>query len=125
MLVMIQQTIPVLRASSSEQAERFYCEQLGFQKRFAYRIDDTQPDPCYMGLWKDDAWIHVSSFPGDGQFGSAVYITVENVDDVHAELQRNGVKVDLEPTDQSWGNRETYVEDPDGNSVRFVQESAS
>ena len=25
------------------------------------------------------------------------------------------------PTDQSWGTREFYVDDPDGNTLRFVQ----
>jgi hypothetical protein len=31
------------------------------------------------------------------------------------------VPVDAGPTDQTWGSREMYVKDEDGNSVRFVQ----
>jgi hypothetical protein len=30
------------------------------------------------------------------------------------------VRLALEPTDQTWGNREMYVQDPDGNTLRFL-----
>ena len=120
---MIQNAIPVIRVSSSRSAERFYCDQLGFEKRFAYRIDDSLEDPCYLGLMINNTWLHVSSFPGDGVFGAAVYLIVDDVDAVHAKLVERGVAIDLEPTDQTWGNRETYVKDPDGNTLRFVQET--
>lgn len=62
----------------------------------------------------------VSSFSGDGVAGGVVFIEVEDVDALHEELKAKGVVIDLEPTDQSWGNREMYVNDPDGNSIRFV-----
>ena len=38
------------------------------------------------------------------------------------DMRRKGVPIDLRPTDQTWGNREMYVKDPDGNSIRFVRE---
>jgi uncharacterized glyoxalase superfamily protein PhnB len=50
---------------------------------------------------------------------------VEDVDALHAELVAKGVPIDLEPTDQTWGNREMYVKDPDGNSIRFVHEGGA
>ena len=52
--------------------------------------------------------------------GGAVFLVVAVVDALHAELKAQGVAIDFEPTDQSWGNREIYVADPDGNSIRFV-----
>ena len=119
---MLRLAIPVLNVASSEAAEKFYCGQLGFQRQFAYRIDESNADPCYMGFKRDEAWIHVSSFSGDGVAGTAVYLVVDDVDQVYATMVKNGYHADLEPTDQSWGNREMYVEDPDGNSIRFVQE---
>jgi len=94
---------------------------LGFSQRFAYRFDDAQSDPCYMGLTRDDVTIHISSFSGDGASGGAVFLVVDDVDALHMELKAKGVTIDLEPTDQSWGNREMYVVDPDGNSIRFVR----
>jgi hypothetical protein len=35
----------VLHVSSSAAAEEFYCTRLGFRVRFAYRPDETVPDP--------------------------------------------------------------------------------
>lgn len=118
---MLKRAIPVLRVSSSAVAEAFYCGLLGFARRFAYRLDPARADPCYMGLVRDGAVIHLSSFSGDGVVGGVVFLTVEDVDALHAELVANGVAIHLPPTDQTWGNREMYVKDPDGNSLRFIQ----
>lgn len=112
--------IPVFHASGSVVAEKFYCDSLGFHKEFAYRVDNTRPDPCYMGLTRDGVELHVSSFSGDGVAGGVVFLLVEDVDALHVELVAKGVPIALAPTDQSWGNREMYVKDLDGNSIRFV-----
>ncbi|MCL5994442.1 MAG: VOC family protein [Chloroflexi bacterium] len=119
---MFKLAIPVLHVSNSTAAEAFYCNRLGFHRQFAYRVDETRPDPCYMGLTRDGAWLHVSSFSGDAVAGGVVYLLVDDVDALHAELVAKQVAIDLAPTDQSWGNREMYVKDPDGNSIRFVRE---
>ncbi len=120
---MFKLAIPVLHVASAKAAEEFYCQKLGFQRQFAYRIDDAKPDPCYMGFCRDNAWIHVSSFSGDAVAGGVVYLTVDDVDKLHASLVEKGLAIDLEPMDQTWGNRETYIKDPDGNSIRFIQEN--
>jgi catechol 2,3-dioxygenase-like lactoylglutathione lyase family enzyme len=112
--------IPVLHVSSAAAAEEFYCGRLGFCRDFAYRLDDARADPCYMGLTRDGVELHVSSFSGDAVAGGAVFLLVEDVDALHAELVAKGVAIRLPPTDQSWGNREMYVNDLDGNSIRFV-----
>lgn len=120
---MLRSAIPVLKVSSSKDAERFYEDKLGFTKQFEYRPDETRTDPCYMGLTRDNAYIHLSSFPGDSVAGCAVYVITDDVDTVYAEFTSRGVNVGLEPTDQSWSNREMYIDNPDGNSIRFVQEA--
>ena len=76
-----------------------------------------------MGLRRDDAWLHVSSFSGDGISGGVVYLLVDDVNKLHDEFLQKSVKIDLKPTDQTWGNREMYLKDPDGNSIRFVSET--
>jgi catechol 2,3-dioxygenase-like lactoylglutathione lyase family enzyme len=116
---MFKYAIPVLHVTSSAAAEEFYCKRLGFTQSFAYRPFGGA-DPCYMGLTRDDVELHLSSFSGDGVAGGVVFVGVENVDELHKELKANGVVIDLEPTDQSWGNREMYVHDADRNSIRFV-----
>jgi uncharacterized glyoxalase superfamily protein PhnB len=67
-------------------------------------------------------WLHLSSFPGDGVCGGVVFLAVDDVDVLHAELVAKGVTIDVAPVDQTWGSREMYVKDADGNCVRFIQE---
>ena len=100
----------------------FYCRKLGFREEFAYRVDERLPDPCYLGLVRDGVRLHVSSFSGDGVSGGVVFLLVADVDVLHGELVAKGLTIDLPPTDQTWGNREMYVKDPDGNSIRFVNQ---
>jgi catechol 2,3-dioxygenase-like lactoylglutathione lyase family enzyme len=119
-----RQAIPVLHVRSSKAAEAFYCGQLGFTQSFAYRPHAPRPDPCYMGLARDGAELHVSSFSGDAVPGGVVFLRVDDVDALHAELRARGVRIALEPTAQSWGNREMYVDDPDANHLRFVVEES-
>lgn len=117
-----QRAVPVLHVSRSEEARAFYCDGLGFAETFAYRPDRSRADPCYLGLVRDGAEIHVSSFSGDAVAGGVVYLVVEDVDRLHEELVRKGIPIALAPVDQTWGNREMYVRDPDGNSIRFTRE---
>ena len=117
---MFQTAIPVLHVTNSQEAEDFYCRLLGFQKEFDYLLDENKSDPCYLGVRREKAWIHLSSFSGDAVAGGVVFILVDNVDLLHRELVNKGVAINLPPTDQTWGNREMYIKDPDGNSIRFV-----
>jgi catechol 2,3-dioxygenase-like lactoylglutathione lyase family enzyme len=119
---MLKQAVPVLHVSSSAAAEEFYGDGLGFRTQWAYRVDETLPDPCYMGVMRDGVTLHVSSFSGDGVGRGVVFLLVDDVDALHAEFVARGVPIDLAPTDQAWGNREMYVRDPDGNSIRFARE---
>ncbi len=98
---MFKLAIPVMHVHSSIAAEAFYCRRLGFRREFAYRVDESKPDPCYMGL-------------------VPVRFEVDDVDALHAELVEKGVRIDTGPVDQTWGTREMYVKDADGNSIRFI-----
>ena len=118
---MIKVAVPLLHVSSAAAAQEFYCNRLGFELEFAHRAIESQPDPCYMGLSRDGVWIHVSSFSGDGVAGGVVNLLVDGVDALHAEFVAKGVAIALEPTDQTWGTREMYVKDADGNCLRFQQ----
>jgi len=78
-----------------------------------------------MGVLRDHVRLHLSSFSGDGVSGGVVYVAVDDVNALHAEFVANGVMIDLAPVDQTWGNREMYVKDADGNCIRFIQEARS
>ena len=119
---MIELAIPLLHVSHSVSAECFFCEKLGFRKVFSYRPDDLNTDPCYFGIMRDHALIHISSFAGDGVPGGVVCLRVDSVDSLYDEFLSKAVKIDLKPTDQTWGNREMYIKDSDKNCIRFIQE---
>jgi catechol 2,3-dioxygenase-like lactoylglutathione lyase family enzyme len=118
---MIKKAIPLLHVSNAAVAEKFYCDGLGFLLEFAHRADESKPDPCYMGVSRDGIWMHLSSFPGDGVAGGVVNFIVESVDAMHAELTAKNIVIDSGPVDQTWGTREMYVKDADGNCIRYIE----
>jgi len=118
---MLKMAIPLVHVSNVTAAEEFYCDRLGFRREFAHRADGELPDPCYMGITRDGVWMHVSSFSGDGVSGGVVNLLVESVDALHKEFMAKGVRIAVEPVDQTWGTREMYVRDPDNNCIRFIQ----
>jgi len=122
---MFRYAVPVMRVGSSAAAVEYYCNQLGFHQEFSHRMEESESDPSYMGLIRDGVRLHVSSFPGDGVSGSVVYIAVDDVDALHAELVAKNVSIDSGPMDQTWGTREMYVKDADRNCIRFVQQGRS
>jgi len=113
--------IPLFHVSNASAAERFYCDKLGFRPEFAHRGDQARPDPCYIGLTRDGIWLHLSSFSGDGVVGGVANVLVDDVDALHEELAARGVAIAVGPVDQTWGTREMYVRDADGNTLRFQQ----
>jgi uncharacterized glyoxalase superfamily protein PhnB len=122
---MLKLAIPLLHVSDSAAAEDFYCNRLGFRREFAHRAVEAKADPCYIGVTRDGIWLHLSSFSGDGVSGGVVNLLVEDVDALQVELVAKGVRIDTGPVDQTWGTREMYVKDADGNCVRFISSKNS
>ncbi len=114
--------LPLLRITSSTKAQAFYCGQLGFTLESANRgLPPHAPDPAFLCIARDGVRLHLSSHAGDGVIGGVVGLWVRDVDALHAEFVSRGVAITLPPTNQTWGNREMYVRDPDGNAIRFLQ----
>lgn len=93
--------------------------------------DDDLTDPCFAVLSRDGDQLILSSHSGDGTFGQAIAITTNDIDGLVRKLWARGLvtpgnpdapeHVHEGPIDQTWGTREFYVDDPDGNTVRFIQ----
>jgi uncharacterized glyoxalase superfamily protein PhnB len=122
---MIKLAVPLLHVSSSAAAVAFYCDKLGFRLQFQHRPAGVEADPCYMGISRDAVWMNLSSFSGDGVAGGVANLMVDDVDKLHEEFVAKGVRIDLEPTDQTWGSREMYVKDADGNCLRFIDDQST
>ncbi len=122
---MITSAIPVIAVSDSARAEDYYCSILGFQKMFAYSPDPARPDPRYLGVARDGVWLHLQSFKPERAGKTDAFLWVTNVDQLHDEVAARGAIVQLPPTNQTWGTRETGIRDPDGNVLVFAAKPPS
>src|SRR5215471_10708905 len=103
--------VPTVRCSNMRRSLAFYVELLGFE-----RVDENgaPDDPIFTVLLRGRDRLFLSSHAGDGDF---------------RELRRRGLRmpgrpespVHEAPLDQTWGTRDFYVDDPDGNTLRFTQ----
>lgn len=117
---MLRQVTPILRVTSIDAAEAFYCGKLGFRRVFRFSREADGGDPAYLGIERDGVPLHLSSFGGDGVFGASVYIEVDDVDALHAEFVAKGAAILHAPAAQDWARREMYVRDLSGNTLRFA-----
>ena len=100
----------------------FYTQILGFKLKYA----NSTMSPT-MNLIREGAEIQLSILGGDGAFGNAVNILMDDVDELFKEFIERGLDtstkmnspVHQSPINQSWGMREFYVDDPNGNTLRF------
>ena len=122
---MIKSAVPVIAVSDSARAEDYYCRVLGFQKMFAYRPDTSRLDPCYLGVARDGVWLHLQSFKRERAGMTDAFLWVTDVDSLHEEVSARGAVVQLPPTNQTWGTRETGIRDPDGNVLVFATKPSS
>jgi catechol 2,3-dioxygenase-like lactoylglutathione lyase family enzyme len=93
--------------------------------------DDTPDDPSFSALARGADYIFLSSHRGDGSFGQAIAVLTDDVDALFRKFRERGLTtpgnpdapqmVHEGPIDQSWGTREFYLDDPDGNTLRFTQ----
>ena len=93
--------------------------------------DDDLTDPCFAVLERDGDPLFLSSHRGDGKFGQAIAVLLDDVDGLFRKYRSRGLRtpgdpdnprqVHEGPIDQTWGTREFYVDDPDGNTLRFAQ----
>jgi len=128
--VAVTRVVPIIKVADIRAAIEFYCSTLGFVTDFSYSVS---PDgPTYAGVSLDGNQLHLSTFAGDGIAGTAAYCYVDDVDDLFRKVLQAGLKtpgnpdspVEEGPVDQTWGMREFYVRDPDGNTLRFGSSSA-
>jgi catechol 2,3-dioxygenase-like lactoylglutathione lyase family enzyme len=119
--------IPTIRCRNIKTALEFYTSILDFE-----RLDNELPedDPSFCVLIRGSDRIFLSSHSGDGAFGQAIVVLTDEIDALFKRYLARGLvtpgnpdsPVHEGPLDQTWGTREFYVNDPDGNTLRFVQE---
>jgi catechol 2,3-dioxygenase-like lactoylglutathione lyase family enzyme len=117
--------VPIFRCSDMKRAISFYTGVMDF----SLKDQHASSDDWVVAIVNGEAELLLSSLEGDQKIGIAANVIVDNVDILFKKyldrgLDPSGKKdspVHQGPTDQSWGNREFYVTDEDGNTLRFVQ----
>ena len=113
----------------------FYVENMAAALAFYTGVLDFELGPgetsedWVISLVRDEAELMLTRLQGDQVPGANCYVLVDDVDALFAAWARRGLDqshriespVHLSPVDQSWGTREYYVTDPDGNTLRIVQ----
>lgn len=120
--------IPTVRCRNMRWSLAFYTGVLDFERVGG---DEDPGDPSFCVLVREGHHLMLSSHGGDGEFGQAIVITTGDVDALFHAFRGRGLatpgnpdapeRVHEGPIDQSWGTREFYVDDPDGNTLRFTR----
>ena len=107
----------VLAVRDLRVSTRYYIDVLGFVRDFGDGSDGWSflsrdgfrvmlgecPDATSAGEVGDHAWF--------------VYLTVEGVDALHAEVAQRGAQILSRPTTKPWGLREFSLRTPDGHRI--------
>jgi len=119
----MKKVVPILKSSDLHRSLHFYTKVLDFTLKYP----EASPEEGILELISDGAELQ---FSHEGHFNTPVNIflqTAAEIDALFAKyisrgLDTSGKKespVHQGPLDQTWGNREFYVNDPDGNTLRF------
>jgi catechol 2,3-dioxygenase-like lactoylglutathione lyase family enzyme len=118
--------IPTVRSHNIARSVDFYTRVLDFE---VHREGSVLTDPGFAWLTRQGDVLQLSSHAGDGVAGQAIVVDVAGVDRLFETYLARGLDpsarpespVHQAPLDQTWGTREFYVDDPDGNTLRFTQ----
>ncbi len=117
--------VPTFGVSDVRRAVAFYTEILDFS--LAYLM--TPEQPFYAVLAREADELHLSLATNREPGGQSAIVVCENVDRLFAYFMARGLKpsertdspVHMGPLDQTWGAREVYIDDPDGNTLCYQQ----
>ncbi len=126
---MTLRAVPVFWSSDIARSLRFYTEVLEFELRWPeYR--ELSLESGVVDLVWDGAVVQLSRHMGFQPTPSSLNLEMDAAEDVDAAFMRLSARgldqshkvespVHMKPLDQTWGTREWYVNDPDGNCLCF------
>jgi len=116
--------IPLFKVRDMRAAIRHYTEVLDF----VMSCPEDTPDSPVIDLGHEQMELQITTHENERLFGSSVYVWVTDIDSLFTKYKSRGLNTDKPgspvhqgPTDQTWGRREFYVTDVDGNTLRFCQ----
>ena len=108
-----QGSIPILSVKDVAASIRYYVDCLGFKKHWEWG-----DPPTFAAVTRDAVEIYLCK-DTQGHPGTWVYVAVEDVDALYAELLASGAEIRQPPTNLPWHMRELNVADLDGHRIRF------
>jgi catechol 2,3-dioxygenase-like lactoylglutathione lyase family enzyme len=113
----------VLAVPDAVATATWWVEAMGFERMFETK--------GWVFVRRGACVLHLGSCPDAlpphelGDHSYFAYVTVDSVDDLHAEIRGRGVDVFLPPTDRPWGAREMGVRTPDGHRLMFASHATT
>ena len=121
-----REPFPIVYAENVERSVAFYCEAFGFEVTFRWPVEG-ELEYAFLRLGETGIGVGRGSVvPGIGAPGPEAPRRFElclYTDDVGAAAERLrtlGAHELMAPTDQPWGERLCYFEDPDGNPLHVT-----
>jgi catechol 2,3-dioxygenase-like lactoylglutathione lyase family enzyme len=118
------QAATILEVKDIRASEAFYREKLGFRPGVFF---GEPPTFCLMSKDNVAIYLDLARTPRPAPLNQywAVYLYVDDVDAMAAELKARGVAIDREVEDQPYGCRDFDIRDPDGHIIGIGQNSQS
>jgi len=118
--------IPLFKCRNLKDAIDFYTGVLDFKLKYA---DTSANNWGGADLVNEDAELQLTTYESDSLYGSVVNVWVDDVDSRFAKYLERGLDISHKkdspvhqgPLNQTWGTREFYVTDSDGNTLRFCK----
>lgn len=118
---------PVLGVRQVRRTAEYYRDVLGFalEPNDVFQPSPNEPDGVYGIVKRAGAWIHFQIRRGElperqrPAFERDVYMYVDDLDAIYADLQRRGARVQAAPQMAPHGIREIVVEDLNGYRLAF------
>ncbi len=115
--------IPLFKCRNMKDAVDFYTRVLDFRLKYA----EASVNDWVVDLINDDAELQLTVLESDNLYGSVVNVWVDDVDGLFKKYLGRGLDtsnkknspVHQGPLNQTWGTREFYVTDNDGNTLRY------
>ena len=118
--------IPLFKVRDMRKSIAHYTELLDFK----LTDSDDSADSFVVDVAKGEAGLQLTILESDQLLGSVANLIVDDVGSLFASDKSRGLDtagkkdspVHQGPIDQTWGRREFYITDPDGNTLRFCQQ---
>jgi catechol 2,3-dioxygenase-like lactoylglutathione lyase family enzyme len=117
--------IPTFAVRDIAAAAAFYTDVLDF----TVSVLMSPEEPFYAVLERDGDELHLTKAPDERPKGATAIVVCADVDALFQQFVARGLKVPPRPQspvhegplNQTWGTREVYIDDPDGNTLCFQQ----